>query len=236
MAHRIKNIMKPRPIPPQPYKEATPTSNNLVDLMSSFDSSKTGTIVGARQFKKDTSQILTPIKPLEGGRDREESPPIKPVGVVNREATPPTIDHVVVSPTNNGGVQVTPYSDDQTVSDDSAIYAVPRSLMSQPEATPTSDKGQSTREAPKEARYRAVFDYETSDPSEVNVRVGDIVTSDPSVTAPPGWLMVTTATGEESGWAPESYLQLLTEEDKEESEVNSQERVTCKFVLPTGVS
>ncbi len=217
--------MKPRPAPPKPYKETAPTSNNLVDLMSSLDSSKTGTISGARQFKKDTSQILTPSKPMGGGGAKQESPPIKPTqGRVNREATPPT--HVIVSPTSDGGVQVTPYTDAHALSDDSAIYAVPRSLLSESETT--CDKSQSSVTNAQEVRYRAAFDYETSDPSEVNLSVGDIVIFDPFVTAPPGWLMVTMETSGESGWAPESYLQSLTEAGKEESEVSSQEYLTCK--------
>ena len=80
-------------------------------------------------------------------------------------------------------------------------------------------------------QYRAIFDYETSDPSEVNLRVGDIVTSDPSVTAPPGWLMITMETSGDSGWTPESYLEILTEKTTQESQVaTNQEVVTCESV------
>lgn len=228
-AHRLKNIIKPRPAPPQPYKEtATPTSNKLVDLMSSWDSRSTGTLVGARQFKQDTSQILTPIKPEVGGAGNETPPPI--------------IDHVVVSPTGDGGVEVSPFSEDQHISDDSAIYAIPRSLtgpkksvvptsdtgqssIAETQQVPTSDMGQSSTGEAHQVRYRAVFNYETTDPSEVNLQEGDLVTSDPSVTAPPGWLMVSIIASGESGWAPESYLQ---EETKVETEVIAEERVLCE--------
>ncbi len=169
---------------------------------------------------------------------KKESPPIKPVvGVAKRDVTPPTIDHVVVSPTNNGGVEVTPYTDTHSDSDNLAIYAVPRSLLSKqettptPEPIPTSDKGQRASEPAQGVQYRAIFDYETSDPSEVNLRVGDIVTSDPSVTAPPGWLMITMETSGDSGWTPESYLEILTEKTTQESQVaTNQEVVTCESV------
>lgn len=233
-------------MPPQPYKETkTATSNELVDLMSSWET-KSGTIVGARQFKKDTSQILTPIK--------------QEVGVAGNETPPPIIDHVVVSPTTDGGVQVTPFTQDQHISDDSAIYAIPRSLtgpresavptsdtgsiaeaqqvptsdmgqssITEAQKVPTSDTGQSSTGEAQQVRYRVVFNYETSDPSEVNLQEGDLVTSDPSVTPPPGWLMVSIVASGESGWAPESYLQLLSEETKVESEVIAEERVLCEW-------
>lgn len=222
-AHKLMNVVKPRP-----YKspESTPTSDKLVDLMSSWD--RSGTISGGiSQFKQDTSQILTPSKPEEPSDEAE--------------TTPTDIDHVVVSPTGDGNVQISSYSADQPISENSSIYAIPRLLTSHPPVTfsdtPTpSDTGQSStaiepqqnpaqEQTQQPSRYEAVFSFETSDPSEVNLQQGDIVMSDPSVRAPPGWLMVSILASGESGWAPESYLKLVTEE---ETKTATPEGVVCK--------
>ena len=114
----------------------------------------------------------------------------------------------------------------QAVSAESAIYAVPtqvatRSLTSEGIFTSTEGQRSTSEEAtpiqtvPEEAtptsyQYRVLYDYETTDPSEVNIQEGDIVTFVPNAEPQPGWTMVHLTSGEQ-GWAPESYLQLLDE-------------------------
>ena len=224
-----------------PDKKDTPTSSNLLDLVSSWDSS-TGTIVGIRHFKQDPKQMLKPVKPREA--------------TLTEETTPSPVDHVVVSPNLDGSVEVIPLENfEQQISDESSIYAVPRSLAQRKvssEGTPSSEKGQSSTTSevkpsggtpssdkgqgsttsevkPEPVHYQAIFAYETSDPSELNLQEGDMVTSDPTIEAPPGWLMVGRPSGE-TGWAPLSYLHSLPEEAKVEREVPapSEERVVCK--------
>ena len=157
---------------------------------------------------------------------------------LTEETTSTPVDHVVVSPERDGSVKVAPLENpDQQISDDSALYAIPRSLAQRKvssEGTPSSGKGQGSTTSevkPEPVRYQAIYAYETSDPSELNLQEGDVVTSDPTIEAPPGWLMVGRPSGE-TGWAPLSYLQPLPEEAKVESEVpaTSGERVVCKSV------
>ena len=154
-------------------------------------------------------------------------------------ATPPRetetsshIEHVVVRSKDDGSGQVSVtrlshlFESGEASSAESAIYAVPKritkqSLTSEGEFTSTEVQRSTSEEATPiqtildEAtltsyQYKVLFDYETTDPNEVNVREGDIVTFVPNAEPQPGWTMVRLTSGEQ-GWAPETYLQLLEE-------------------------
>lgn len=237
-AHKFKNIIRPRTADKHSPNRPVATEHPLLDLVSSWDSSA-NTQAGISNFKKDTSQILKPIKPEEetGSVEVEEPHPLTTTSSIAAAGKPDSnqqVKHVVVTPREDGSVDITrldQFESEQIISAESAIYAVPSSIRApspSPEAvspstdtqTTAHDEASRSQAAPDETtpttyQYRALFDYEATHPSELTIREGDIVTFVPTTESSPGWTMVCLSSGEQ-GWAPESYLQLLEQGQPQE--------------------
>jgi len=65
-------------------------------------------------------------------------------------------------------------------------------------------------------RYRALYDFDAGDSTELSFREGDVLALCPDSEVSPGWLVA--EIGGKQGWVPESYLQLMEGEKEEERE------------------
>ena len=63
-------------------------------------------------------------------------------------------------------------------------------------------------------QYRALYDFEAGDSTELSFHEGDVLTLCPDSEVSPGWLVA--EIGRKQGWVPESYLQLMEGEKEEE--------------------
>ena len=65
-------------------------------------------------------------------------------------------------------------------------------------------------------RYRALYDFDAGDSTELSFREGDVLALCPDSEVSSGWLVA--EIGGKQGWVPESYLQLMEGEKEEERE------------------
>ena len=79
-------------------------------------------------------------------------------------------------------------------------------------------------------QYRALYDYEASDGTEVSFHEGDVLVSCPGGEVSPGWVMV--EVGGVRGWAPETYLERVEgTSEAVEQEAQEGEFVYVIFVI-----
>lgn len=225
---RSKPAVKERKDKQKKTQEDSKPTPPLLDLISSWDTSAQKP--GINAFNMETSEILQPLRAPEEAQGtatvevEETTSTVAETEPSQRLASLRQVFEEALSSQENSSVE--------------PLYSIVqkgprwRQLTEQNTAQPEEQAVEvRAEEQTVEARveeqavvqsiaapvqYRALYDFDASDSTEISFREGDVLTVCPDSDVSPGWLVA--EFGGEKGWVPESYLELMEGEKEEEGE------------------
>ena len=219
--------------PPSKRKKPVETTLEapLVDLQSSWDSSAQRTNV-VSLHKASSTELLEPIRsPVEalGGRESSSDTAVAVGGKPIPKKRASFVEKPFSQLFEKTGASEYVSSTHAGSSGNGGEREVPSSAVFKPIQEPVSGEVSQSRVTEQEAvaattggqdhdiyiQYRAKYNFEAGDSSEVSFKEGDIITAGahPSEEASPGWAWV--EVGGSKGWAPELYLEPLESEGRD---------------------
>ena len=213
-------------------QEDSKSAPPLLDLMSSWDTSAQKPV---NAFNMETSEILQPLRAPEEAQGpatvEVEETTVAEIEPSQRLASLRRVFEEALSSQENSSAEPL-YSIVQKgprwrqLQEQNAVEAQPEGQTV--EAQPEEQAVVQSTAAP--VQYRALYDFNAGDSTELSFREGDVLTLCPDSDVSPGWLVA--EIGGENGWVPESYLELMEGEKEEEGggEVWREEEENVKYV------
>ena len=209
-------------------QEQATTAPPLLDLMSSWDSSAQK--AGINPLSMETSEILQPLRTLEEAQEPATVEVGETKSIVAAETEPSqrlasirkVFEEALSSQENSSAeplysvVQKGPRwrkLTQNTVESRPGEQVVEVQLEEQAVEVQLEEQAV-VPSAAAPVQYRALYDFEAGDSTELSFREGDVLTLCPDSEVSPGWLVA--EIGGKQGWVPESYLQLMEGEKEEE--------------------
>ena len=209
---------------PKKPVETTALETPLVDLQSSWDSSAQDKNA-VSLHRAASMEILVPMKsvdvvdkdtetPADGTTEARDKPTPKRRMTADKPLSQlfeKTGAAEYVSNTHAGS------SEQRDTPTFKPIQEPIHSEVSQPRAVEQESAAVAVQDHDIYIQYRAKYNFEASDSSEVSFKEGDVITlgAHPSEEASPGWVWV--EVGGAKGWAPELYLEPMDSEGKDGS-------------------
>ena len=218
---RSKPAVKERKDKQKKTQEDSKSTPPLLDLMSSWDTSAQKP--GINAFNMETSEILQPLRAPEEAQGtaavevEETTSTVAETEPSQRLASLRQVFEEALSSQENSSVeplysivQKGPRWRQQTEQNTVAARAEEQTVEAQVEEQAV------VQSIAAPVQYRALYDFDASDSTEVSFREGDVLAVCPDSDVSPGWLVA--EFGGEKGWVPESYLELMEGEKEEEGE------------------
>ena len=225
---RSKPAVKERKDKQKKTQDDSKLTPPLLDLMSSWDTSAQKP--GINAFNMETAEILQPLRAPEETQGtatvevEETTSPVAETEPSQRLASLRQVFEEALSSQENSSVEPV-YSIVQKgprwrqLTEQNTAAAQPEEQTVEARAEEQAVEARAEEQAVVQStsapvQYRALYDFDASDSTEVSFCEGDVLTVCPDSDASPGWLMA--EIGGKKGWVPESYLELMEGEKEEE--------------------